>query len=81
MKWKYERWLLIVSLALFGLVSLIPSIIIFNIYLLMVSLFIAYISLGSLIIEIYFSSEKQKRSKTNLKQPIDTQLRKNLVEK
>ena len=81
MKWKYERWLLIISLALFGLISLIPSIIIFNAYLLMVSLFIAYISLGSLIIEIYFSSEKQKRSKSNLKQPAGTRLRKHLMEK
>ena len=81
MKWKYERWLLIVTLALFGLVSLIPSIIIFNMYLLLISLFIAYISLGSLIIEIYFSSEKQKRSKSNLKQPNNTKLKKYLVEK
>ena len=81
MKWKYERWLLIISLALFGVVSIIPSIIIFNVYLLIVSLFIAYISLGSLIIEIYSSSEKQKRGKIKMKQPKETKFKKDLMKK
>ena len=67
MSWKDERRVLISFLILLGLVSIIPSVLIFNAYFLIVFLSVAYFSLGSLIIEIFFSSEKQSHGKMNIR--------------